>query len=106
MPDDIRFQTKPEIALQQLRQAVADGVPPGVALIEPAYGNDSKLRAGISELGLSRLSQRDHGFGDFAPAGWRKSLKGRGSAYGKRRKPLAVPTKDLAKHPAGFGSLR
>jgi SRSO17 transposase len=28
VPDDVRFQTKPEIALRQLRQAVADGVPP------------------------------------------------------------------------------
>ena len=48
MPDEVRFQTKPEIALQQLREALADGVPPGVALMDPAYGNDSKLRAGIS----------------------------------------------------------
>jgi SRSO17 transposase len=53
VPADITFQTKPEIALQQLRQAVADGVPRGVALMDPAYGNDSKLRAGISDLGLS-----------------------------------------------------
>lgn len=37
VPDAVRFQTKPEIALQQLRQAVADGVPPGVALMDPAY---------------------------------------------------------------------
>ena len=28
VPDDVRFQTKPEIALQQVRQALADGVPP------------------------------------------------------------------------------
>jgi len=53
VPEDIAFQTKPEIALQQLRQALADGVPPAVVLIDPAYGCDSKLRAGISELGLS-----------------------------------------------------
>ncbi len=53
VPADITFQTKPEIALQQLRQALADGVPPGVALIDPAYGNDSKLRAGISRLELT-----------------------------------------------------
>lgn len=52
VPDDVGFQTKPEIALQQVREALADGVPPGVALMDPAYGNDSKLRAGISELGL------------------------------------------------------
>ena len=56
VPDDVRFQTKPEIALRQLRQAVADGVPPGVALMDPAYGNNSKLRAGISELGLTYVA--------------------------------------------------
>jgi SRSO17 transposase len=52
VPDDIAFQTKPEIALQQLRQARADGVPAAPVLMDPAYGNDGKLRAGISELGL------------------------------------------------------
>src|SRR5271169_1670503 len=46
----------PEIALQQLREALADGVPPGVALMDPAYGNDSKLRAGISGLGLTYVA--------------------------------------------------
>ncbi len=56
VPADITFQTKPEIALQQLRQALADGVPPGVALIDPAYGNDSKLRAGISRLELTYVA--------------------------------------------------
>jgi SRSO17 transposase len=56
VPDDIRFQTKPEIALQQLREALADGVPSATALMDPAYGNDSKLRAGITELGLSYLA--------------------------------------------------
>src|SRR6201988_2644022 len=50
IPDDIVFQTKPEIALQQVRQALADGVPKAVALMDPAYGNDSKLRAGLTEL--------------------------------------------------------
>ncbi len=57
VPDDVRFQTKPEIALQQVRQALsADGVPSGVALMDPASGNDSKLRAGISELGLTYVA--------------------------------------------------
>src|SRR3984957_2298456 len=49
VPADVLFQTKPEIALPQLRQAVADGVPPGVALMDPGDANDSKLRAGISQ---------------------------------------------------------
>jgi SRSO17 transposase len=56
VPDDVMFQTKPEIALRQLRQALADGVPPAVVLIDPAYGNDGKLRAGINELGLSYVA--------------------------------------------------
>jgi SRSO17 transposase len=56
VPDDVGFQTKPEIALQQVRQALANGVPAGVALMDPAYGNDSKLRAGISELGLTYVA--------------------------------------------------
>jgi len=53
VPDEVDFQTKPEIAMQQLRQVLADGVPPAPVLMDPAYGNDSKLRAGISDLGLS-----------------------------------------------------
>ncbi len=56
VPDDVRFQTKPEIALQQLREALADGVPSAPVLMDPAYGNDSKLRAGISELGLTYVA--------------------------------------------------
>ena len=52
VPEDVAFQTKPEIALQQMRQARTDGVPLGVALADPAYGNDSKFRAGITELGM------------------------------------------------------
>lgn len=52
VPEDVVFQTKPEIALRQVRQAVADGVPRAVVLMDPAYGNDSKLRAGLTALGL------------------------------------------------------
>jgi len=46
------FQTKPAIALGQIRQAVADEVPPGVILADAAYGSDNRFRAGIRELGL------------------------------------------------------
>ena len=51
VPSDVAFQTKPEIALQQIRQAHADGLPTAVALMDPAYGNNGALRAGIRELG-------------------------------------------------------
>jgi SRSO17 transposase len=56
VPADVTFQTKPEIALQQVRQTLSNGVRPAPVLMDPGYGNDSKLRAGISELGLTYVA--------------------------------------------------
>jgi SRSO17 transposase len=53
VPEQIRFQTKPQIALQQIRQAVQDEVTLAPVLADAGYGVDSQFRAGISELGLS-----------------------------------------------------
>ena len=52
IPDGIEFQTKPHIALDQVRQAIAGGVPKGVALADAGYGNDTAFRSGLTELGL------------------------------------------------------
>ena len=52
VPDDIVFQTKPQIALEQLRAARAAGVDAEVALLDAGYGNDTDLRDGITEIGL------------------------------------------------------
>jgi len=52
VPKEIKFMTKPEIALEQLRAACEAGLPRGVVLMDAAYGNDSQLRAAITELGL------------------------------------------------------
>jgi SRSO17 transposase len=52
IPQDIRFQTKPEIALAQVRQAHAAGVPEGVVLADPAYGNNPEFRGDLTALGL------------------------------------------------------
>jgi SRSO17 transposase len=50
VPKQIKFKTKPEIALEQIRWACEAGLPRGVALMDVAYGNDSRLRAGMTEL--------------------------------------------------------
>src|SRR5260221_10570381 len=42
--------TKPEIALEQIRWACEAGLPRGVGLMDVAYGNDSRLRAGMTAL--------------------------------------------------------
>jgi SRSO17 transposase len=54
VPKEIGFKTKPEIALEQIRWACEAGVPRGVALMDVAYGNDSRLRAGMTALGVPR----------------------------------------------------
>jgi SRSO17 transposase len=51
VPADIAFKTKPEIALDQIRWAHEVGLPGRMVLLDAGYGNDSKLRAGITELG-------------------------------------------------------
>jgi SRSO17 transposase len=53
VPSDIRFKTKPEIALEQVRWACEAGLPRGVALMDGAYGTDSRLRTGMTALGVS-----------------------------------------------------
>ena len=52
VPSEIRFQTKPQIALAQIRQALADEIEPGVVLADAAYGNDSDFREELEQLGL------------------------------------------------------
>jgi len=56
VPAAIRFKTKPQIALEQLRAALKAGVAPGVVLMDASYGNNSILRQAITELGLSYVA--------------------------------------------------
>src|SRR5918995_829848 len=56
VPLDIGFKTKPEIALEQIRWACEAGLPRGVALMDVAYGKDSRLRTGMTALGLTYVA--------------------------------------------------
>jgi SRSO17 transposase len=55
IPDTIAFQTKPQIALAQIRQAVEEAVPAGAVLADAAYGNEMQFRQSLTDLGLSYL---------------------------------------------------
>ena len=52
IPEEIAFQTKPQIALEQIKAARAAGLPEGVVLMDAGYGNDTELRTAITTLGL------------------------------------------------------
>jgi hypothetical protein len=50
VPDEIVFQTKPQIALDQLRAARAAGIEAEVVLAGAGYGADTDFRDGIIEI--------------------------------------------------------
>jgi SRSO17 transposase len=77
VPDTIRFETKTALALGQLRQALSGGVPMGIVLGDPAYGDETDFRVGVAELGLSYMlgvrsgtSVWAPGTGPLPPAPW------------------------------------
>src|SRR5918997_1287199 len=102
VPPDTPFQTKPRIALDQIRAACAAGLPRGIVLTDAAYGNDTEFRTGLTALGLiyavgiqSSTTVLAPGTHPLPPKSW--SGKGRRPTRLRRdddHKP--VPVKDLA----------
>jgi len=52
VPEEVVFQTKPEIALRQIRQAMEQQVPVGVVLADAGYGKGTQFRTDLTQLGL------------------------------------------------------
>jgi SRSO17 transposase len=52
VPEEVKFQTKPEIALEQIRQALEQQVPVGVILADAGYGKGTEFRTELTQLGL------------------------------------------------------
>jgi SRSO17 transposase len=96
VPDDVAFQTKPEIALDQIRQACAGGLPRGVVLMDAAYGSDGRLRAETTALGLTYVAGvKSHTL--VAPIAGRRrsrtSKTGRGGRVTVKEVAFALPKK-------------
>jgi SRSO17 transposase len=56
IPETITFQTKPEIALEQIKAARTAGLPQAVVLMDAGYGNDTRRRTEITALGMSYVA--------------------------------------------------
>lgn len=104
VPEQIKFATKPQIALEQIRTAKANGVPVGVVLADPAYGNDSGFREALSALELSycvgvqsSTTVWPEGRGPLPPKATQSKTRGR-QAVRLRRDPHHPPLslKELA----------
>src|SRR4051794_5102938 len=101
VPEQVGFRTKPSIALGQIGQALAAGVPPGVVVTDAGYGNDTDFRDGVTAVGLPYVagilgttSLWPPGAGPLPPARW----------SGKGRPPKRL-RRDAAHQPLAAGRL-
>jgi SRSO17 transposase len=102
VPENVTFQTKPQIALAQLRAARDAGVAPAAVLADTGYGVDAEFRDGMTALGLpyvvaiqSPTSLWPPGVAPLRPKRWRG--RGRPPSLIRRNaehKPLSA--KELA----------
>jgi SRSO17 transposase len=53
IPKNVRFRTKPQIALRMVQNALKADLPPGLILADSAYGDASWFRAKLRSLGLN-----------------------------------------------------
>jgi SRSO17 transposase len=77
VPDEIGFETKTAIALGQIRQALAEGIPVGTVLGDAGYGDETEFRVGVGALGLPYVlglrpgtTVWSPGTGPLPPAPW------------------------------------
>src|ERR687884_1559152 len=113
VPEDITFQTKPEIALDQIRAAAEAGLPRGVVLMDVGYGSDTQLRTDVTALGfryvagiLSNTSVWAQGTAPLPPKPW--SGRGRPPKLMRRdgeHQPTSVQVLALALGPAAWTEI-
>jgi SRSO17 transposase len=96
VPEDIPFKTKPEIALDQIRWACETDLPRGVVLMDPAYGNDARLRINITALGLSYVAGIQSNTLVWAPGSRPQPGDAQPPTRGRRGMPQLIWVKEVA----------
>jgi SRSO17 transposase len=87
VPESVVFQTKPQIALGQIRAALQAGVSPATVLADAGYGNNTEFRDGITGLGLSYVVGIQSSTTVWAPDAVPKPAKRRN---GRERSPKST----------------
>jgi SRSO17 transposase len=52
IPDEVMFKTKPELGIEMIERAIADGLPGGLVLADSAYGDNAEFRRRVRCEGL------------------------------------------------------
>ncbi|UWU67747.1 IS701 family transposase [Bradyrhizobium sp. NC92] len=96
IPKEIKFKTKSQIALEQIRRACEAGLPRGVGLMDAAYGRDSQLRAGMTELGVTYVVGIVPTILMWAPGSGPRRMDKPMNNTGRRDEPDLVSAKKVA----------
>jgi SRSO17 transposase len=96
VPLDIVFKTKPEIALEQIEWAYRAGLARGAVSGDAAYGSDSRLRTGVSALGLSYVFGIQSNILVWPSGAGPKRRGKRLNNTGRRDDPDLISVKELA----------
>lgn len=97
VPEDIRFKTKQQIALELIQHAHASGVPLGVLLMDLDYGRDSRLRTSVSALGLSYVAGIQPNVLMWAPGTGPKRPDKSLNNNGRRNEPDLISAKEVVR---------
>ena len=68
IPDDVTFRTKPEIALDQIRRCLGNGIRVAAWTFDEFYGRDGGFLSGLDALGQSYVAEVPRNF-----TGWVRS---------------------------------
>lgn len=97
VPEDIRFKTKQQIALELIQHAHASGVPLGVLLMDLDYSRDSRLRTSVSALGLSYVAGIQPNVLMWAPGTGPKRPDKSLNNNGRRNEPDLISAKEVVR---------
>ncbi|MCM2337294.1 IS701 family transposase [Hydrogenophaga pseudoflava] len=99
VPEEVRFATKTQIALQQLRALLEEGAPHHCVLADAGYGVDNAFRQALSDMGLL------YAVGiTSAIVVWPPGLQPL-AAYSGRGRPPVVPRRTAALQPISVKAL-
>jgi SRSO17 transposase len=101
VPEEVEFQTKSDIALDQIRAAVATNLDRGVVLADAAYGSNTEFRAGLTQLGLPYVVGVQSTMTVWEPGKQPLPAKPRG----KRGRPARLLQRTTAHPPASVKQL-
>jgi len=102
VPEAIEFQTKTDIALDQIKRARQRGIPEGVVLADAGYGNDTRFRMALTEMALAYVMGVQSNVSVWKPGEEPKPATTRQGGTGRPRKLLQ---RDSKHHPVGVKEL-